>query len=43
MNIEVFKIYILKPAFLGGTNSLDWFLRKFSRFLKETIVFDVSI
>lgn len=46
MNTEIFKIYVVKKlVFLGGDleYELDWFLRKFPRSSKRTIVCDVSI
>ena len=43
MNTEVFKVYVEKPVFLGGTSALNWLLRIFLGSLKETVVWDMSI
>ena len=43
MNITLFKVYLQKSLFPEGTAELNWFIRKFSSFLKQVIVCDVSI
>ena len=40
---KLFKVYVQKPVFLGGTDDLNWFWRKFPGFLKRMFVCGGSV